>query len=233
MYLVVGMICIAGGLFLGLRLSQNAWNARYRANKELGDRLMIEACAALREKRPASLAEQEWESLIAATWEMLREVVGSGLLDQAGIERLSAELQDRAARVKGDEGLLEISRLWRDMEQRAGPALSRLTIPTPIELAVILNPLDRTVPAGMDPSAWSGTCDQARLALLELRSAPCWQKVDRNAWMRRWAERMLRATPGDARGILEAFLRELVDLDPDSPRRTEMLELLSRLENPR
>jgi hypothetical protein len=208
-WLVLGMAAVAGTLFLGLRLAQNSWKADYQEKRTYGDTLVDQAFEPIRDKRPESLEPGVWDTLVEDTQAMLHQVIGSGLLDRPRIDTLADELRGRVNAATSETAFLELAHLWRDMEQRAGPSLTRLRIPPPIELAMVLNPLDRKTPPGLTTEEWATAVDSARGQLLAIWNAPCWHSIDRGGWMQQWGERFLRVPPEQAPAALDELQAEL------------------------
>jgi hypothetical protein len=125
---------------------------------------------------------------------MLRDVAGAGILDQAALTTLADELTRRAQATDSCSSLLELARIWRDLERRAGPALIRAHIPRSIELALVLNPLDRLrLPPETEP-LWRSSLEGTRRRLLELGTRTAWDPDERARFLETWARRTLTST---------------------------------------
>jgi hypothetical protein len=103
------------------------WRSRYRALAEFGASRVAPAINPLVAHKPPGITIDEWEHTVDDTRAMLIAVTASGLLDKPTMEVLRNDLAERVAQTKPETAVTELSRLWDEMETKAGPILTRRT----------------------------------------------------------------------------------------------------------
>jgi hypothetical protein len=68
---------------------------------------------------------------VADTHALLVALTGAGLLDRSQMEALRADVAARVARATSESARAELSKLWDDIEARAGPAVAPDDSPPP------------------------------------------------------------------------------------------------------
>lgn len=100
------------------------WRATYRALAEFGANQVAPLVDPLAEQVPPGVDPTAWKSAVADTRALLVALTGAGLLDRPQMEALRADVAARVARATPETARAELTRLWDDIEARAGPAVA-------------------------------------------------------------------------------------------------------------
>jgi hypothetical protein len=101
------------------------WRAQYRALAKYGATQVAPTVDVLVDQAPPGVNPREWQKAVADTRAMLVVVTSSGQLDRATMEQLRRDLTARFAETVPNTAIRELTRLWDEMEAKAGPILTR------------------------------------------------------------------------------------------------------------
>jgi hypothetical protein len=198
---VFGILTIWGSLQV---LFQN-WRARYRERTAFGRRELPHVVDGLARIKPPELSVDEWRRMVSDTHAMLEMLVGANLLDHAGTVALRNDLNERVAQTRPNTALDDMIRIWSDMDAKAGPALLRAPRPSWLELAIVVDSLNRFQPITVSRADWTGALTQTRRMLIALDRSGRLDPERREALHERWSSMIQRARnrPIEARDVLE------------------------------
>ena len=111
------------------------WRARHRALSLFGATEVATVVNPLTETVPPGVDPKTWKAAVADTRMMLETVTASGMLDRKAMEQLRDDLRARVARTSPETAIGTLSKLWDEMQAKAGPILmgrpSRPPFPPP------------------------------------------------------------------------------------------------------
>jgi hypothetical protein len=116
---VVAIAAIWGTLFLVFR----DWRERHRALSAFGATEVATLVDPLAETAPPGVAAKTWRNAVGDTHAMLVTVTSAGLLDREGLESLRDDLRVRVARMTPEVEVKGLSKLWDEMQEKAGPVI--------------------------------------------------------------------------------------------------------------
>lgn len=122
-FVIVAVVAIAalwGTLFLVFR----DWRTRHRDLAAFGAREVATLVDPLAGRVPATVEPKAWRAAVADTHAMLETLTASGLLDRAAMEGLRDDLRERFATTTPETAAADLSRLWDEMQAKAGPVLA-------------------------------------------------------------------------------------------------------------
>ncbi len=124
---IVATLLIWGAVYLAFLY----WRATYRALAEFGANQVAPLVDPMAERVPPGVEPGAWKSAVADTHALLVALTGAGLLDRPTMEALRADVAARVARATPESARAELTRLWDDIEARAGPAVAPDDAPPP------------------------------------------------------------------------------------------------------
>jgi hypothetical protein len=194
------LLLVWGGLYLTFR----AWRASYHNQTAFARNLAPPVVDGFLDARPSDVSEKEWRVIVESTHAMLDILMGANLLDRAGVLSLRDELGERVAATTPATSLEDVIRIWSDMELRAGPSLSHAVRPATIDLAIVIDSLERFTPPDMPPADWSLAVSQTRNMLIAWARSGRLGDDLREALRRRWTDLILalRGQPARAKDAL-------------------------------
>lgn len=158
---VIAGLAVALAVAVGLGLAFRSWKAHQLALAAFGARTVAPVVDPLADRVPPGIDPAEWGRVVAQGRRLLVALTGSGALDRARMEGLRIELRDRVAEARPETSAVVLNGLWNDLEDQAGPLLSR----SPgFAVPAIVHPLARLQPPGVAPEDWA-------LALIRTRAA--------------------------------------------------------------
>jgi hypothetical protein len=106
-----------GGLFAAF----HRWRANYRERVAYGASNVVPVVDSFKAITPPGVDASAWRDAVDKTHAMVATVVGSNLLDRAGMDKLKLELNQRAARVQShpETATTELAAIWNDLADRA------------------------------------------------------------------------------------------------------------------
>jgi hypothetical protein len=211
---VAVLLLVWGCLYLTFRV----WRAGYRQQTAFARNLVPPAVDGFLAARPPDFSEREWREIVTRTHAMLDMLIGANLLDRAGVLSLRDDLSNRAAVSKPATALNDVIRIWSDMEFKASPSLARATRPSTIDLAVVVDSLERVPPGDVPPAEWPIAVSETRNMLIAWARSGGLDDDVRAALRKRWSDLILtvRDQPARAKGALEQIWID-VEREPSWP----------------
>ncbi len=124
---IIATLLIWGAVYLAFLY----WRATYRTLAEFGASQVAPLVDPLADRVPPGVDPASWKSAVADTHAMLVALTGAGLLDRPRMEALRTDVAARVARATPETARAELTRLWDDIESRAGPAVAPDDAPPP------------------------------------------------------------------------------------------------------
>ena len=159
-FVIVG-VSVVLAVAVGLGLAFRAWKAHQLALAEFGAREVAPVVDPLAERVPTGVEKAEWGRVVAQGHRLLVALTGSGALDRGRLEALRDELRERIAEARPETAAFVLNAIWTDLEDRAGPVLTRAP---KFQVPATVHPLASLRPPDVAPDAWA-------LALLRTRAA--------------------------------------------------------------
>ena len=117
--LAAAVLLLWAGLFAAMR----GWRARYDALAAHGRAAVAPAVNPLAAARPPASTRPPGGA-VADTHAMLVALTAASLLDRDQMDALAADLRARVALARPETAVADLSRIWDDLEARAGPAIA-------------------------------------------------------------------------------------------------------------
>ncbi len=176
-FVIVGVavvLAVAGGLGLAFR----AWKVHQLALAEFGARNVAPVVDPLAGQVPPGVTKEEWGRVVAQAHRLLVALTGSGTLDRNRMEALRDELRERVDSVRPETAALVLNGLWTDLEDRAGPVLTRAP---KFQVPATVHPLASLRPPDVSPDDWALALLRTRAALAAASDPVRMSPVDRHA----------------------------------------------------
>lgn len=122
---VLSILFLWGSLYLVFR----DWRARFRERSAFGKSYVATAVDPLVHVVPAGVDPAEWRRAVSATHDMIVTLTGSNVLSLNEMKNLRGELAMRTARTRPETARDELTAIWKDLGNRAGPIVNRHKLP--------------------------------------------------------------------------------------------------------
>lgn len=182
-----------------LAVAFGAWRSRQRALAEFGASRVATTVLPLAERVPPGLGPEEWGRVVEQARRLVVALTGAGALDRRQMEDLRAELRDRVASARPETAAGVLDRIWTDLEDRAGPVLTRAPR---FQLPATVSALAHLEPPGVAPADWSLATLRTRAALAAASDPSRMPSAERRALR----DELMGITAGvEAEGAVEAL----------------------------
>lgn len=124
---VFSILILWGSLYVAFR----EWRTRFRERAAYGKQHVATAVDPLGQIVPGDVKPTEWQAAVRETHDMIVTLTGSNILTLNDMKDLESELTVRTARARPETARAELTAIWNDLRQRAGPIVNVNRHPLP------------------------------------------------------------------------------------------------------